>query len=87
MTRTYDKEQIMKRKNEKGQALVFILLLFAVLLFLVGLASDGGRRICLSLPGSSRRRRDDCSGGQAQFTGTHRGSKRSVRFGEDERCH
>jgi Flp pilus assembly protein TadG len=47
MTRTYDKEQIMKRKNEKGQALVFILLLFAVLLFLVGLASDGGRAYLL----------------------------------------
>ena len=37
----------MKRKNEKGQALVFILLLFAVLLFLVGLASDGGRAYLL----------------------------------------
>lgn len=47
MSRTYDKEQIMKCKNEKGQALVFILLLFAVLLFLVGLASDGGRAYLL----------------------------------------
>ena len=33
----------MKQKNEKGQALVFILLMFAILLFMVGLASDGGR--------------------------------------------
>ena len=37
----------MMRKNEKGQALVFILVLFAILLFLVGLASDGGRAYLL----------------------------------------
>lgn len=33
----------MKKLNQKGQALVFILLTFALLLFFVGLATDGGR--------------------------------------------
>ncbi len=37
----------MKRLNEKGQAMIFLTLAFALLLFFVGLASDGGRAYLL----------------------------------------
>ncbi len=37
----------MKRLNEKGQAVIFLTLAFALLLFFVGLASDGGRAYLL----------------------------------------
>ena len=37
----------MQRLNEKGQALIFVTLVFALLLFFVGLASDGGRAYLL----------------------------------------